>query len=81
MYNIIEIIEKDEFDIPYKSYFKNIFVDSYGNIKFDFTENPLHAQKFSMIENMDSKDSIVKLIKNIEKTNSVSVKTLEVIVK
>ena len=81
MYKIIEIIDDDEFGIPYESYFKNIFVDNYGNIKFDFTENPLQAQKFSMIESMDSKDSIVKLIKNIEKTNSVSVKTLEITVK
>lgn len=81
MYKIIGIIDDDEFGIPYESYFRNIFVDNYGNIKFDFTEDPLQAQKFSMIESMDSRESIVKLIKNVEKTNSVSVKTLEITVK
>lgn len=78
---IIEIIKEDEFDIPYKSYFRDIFVDNYGNIKFAFTEDPLQAQKFSMIESMDSRESIVKFIKNIEKTNLVFIKTLEITVK
>jgi hypothetical protein len=41
----------------------------------------LSAQKFAIVENQDSRKSIVKLIKDVLKPKSVSVKTLEVTIK
>lgn len=81
MYNIIEIIDDDEFGMPCKYYFQSISVSDHGNINICVTENPLSAQKFSIVENQDSRQSIFKLIKDVLKPKSVSVKTLEVNVK
>ena len=81
MYNIIEIIDDDDFGYPCSYYFKGVSVTEYGNINILVTENPLFAQKFAIVENQDSRKSIVKLIKDVLKPKSVSVKTLEVTVK
>lgn len=81
MYNIIEIIDDDDFGYPCNYYFQDVSVTEYGNINILVTENPLSAQKFVIVENQDSRKSIVKLIKDVLKPKSVSVKTLEVTVK
>ena len=81
MYNIIEIIDDDEFGMPCKYYFQSISVSDHGNINICVTENPLSAQKFAIVENQDSRQSIFKLIKDVLKPKSASVKTLQVTVK
>lgn len=81
MYNIIEIIDDDDFGYPCSYYFQSISVSEFGNINILVTENPLSAQKFAFVDNQDSRKSIVKLIKDVLKPKSVSVKTLEVTVK
>lgn len=81
MYNIIEIIDDDDFGYPCEYYFQSISVSEFGNINICVTENPLSAQKFAFVDNQDSKSSIVKVIKDVLKPKSVSVKTLEVTVK
>ena len=81
MYNIIEIIDDDDFGYPCEYYFQSISVSDHGNINICVTENPLSAQKFAIVENKDSRKSIFKLIKDVLKPKSVSVKTLEVTVK
>lgn len=81
MYNIIEIIDDDDFGYPCSYYFQGVSVTEYGNINILVTENPLSAQKFAIVENQDSRKSIVKLIKDVLNPKSVSVKTLEVTVK
>ena len=81
MYKIIEIIKDDDLGYPCKYYFQGVSVTEYGNININVTENPLSAQKFSIVENLDSKKSIFKIIKDVLKPKSVSVKTLEVVVK
>lgn len=81
MYNIIEIIDDDEYGYPCNYYFQGISVSEFGNVNISVTENPLSAQKFAFVESLDSKKSIVKLIKDVLKPKSVSVKTLEVTVK
>jgi len=81
MYNIIEIIDDDDFGYPCSYYFQGISVTEFGNINILVTENPLSAQKFSFVDSLDSKESIFKLIKDVLKPKSVSVKTLEVTVK
>ena len=45
MYNIIEIIDDDEFGYPCEYYFQSISVSDHGNINICVTENPLSAQK------------------------------------
>jgi len=81
MYNIIEIIDDDDFGYPCSYYFQGVSVSEFGNINILVTNNPLSAQKFVFVESMDSKKSIFKLIKDVLNPKSVSVKTLEVIVK
>lgn len=81
MYKIIEIIKDDDLGYPCKFYFQDVSVTEYGNININVIENPLSAQKFSIVENLDSKKSIFKIIKDVLKPKSVSVKTLEVVVK
>lgn len=81
MYNIIEIINDDDFGYHCSCYFQGVSVTEYGNINILVTENPLSAQKFAIVENQDSRKSIVKLIKDVLNPKSVSVKTLEVTVK
>jgi len=81
MYNIIEIVDDDDYGYPCKYYFQGISVTEFGNIDILVTDNPLSAQKFAIVENLDSKKSIFRLIKDVLKPKSVSVKTLEVTVK
>lgn len=81
MYNIIEIIDDDDFGYPCHYYFQGVSVTEYGNIDILVTENPLSAQKFAIVESLNSKKSIFKIIKDVLKPKSVSVKTLEVTVK
>jgi hypothetical protein len=81
MYKIIEIIDDDDLGYPCKFYFQGVSVTEYGNININVTENPLSAQKFSIVENLYSKKSIFKIIKDVLKPKSVSVKTLEVVLK
>lgn len=81
MYNIIEIVDDDDFGYPCKYYFQGVSVTEYGNINIIVTEDPLSAQKFAIVENLDSRKSIFKIIKDVLKPKSVSVKTLEVVVK
>lgn len=81
MYNIIEIIDDDDYGYPCNYYFQGVSVSEFGNINILVTENPLSAQKFAFVDNQDSRQSIVKLIKDVLKPKSVSVKTLEVTVK
>jgi len=81
MYNIIEIIDDDDFGYPCEYYFQGVSISEFGNINILVTENPLSAQKFAFVESLDSKESIFKLIKDVLKPKSISVKTLEVTVK
>lgn len=81
MYKIIEIIDDDDLGYPCKDYFQGVSVSEFGNINILVTKNPLSAQKFAFVENLDSKNSILKIIKDVLKPKSVSVKTLEVVVK
>lgn len=81
MYNIIEIIDDDDYGYPCNYYFQGVSVTEFGNINILVTENPLSAQKFAFVESLDSKESIFKLIKDVLKPKSISVKTLEVTVK
>ena len=68
-------------DILANIFFQSISASEFGNVNICVTENPLSAQKFAFVDNQDSRKSIVKLIKDILKPKSVSVKTLEVTVK
>ena len=81
MHKIIEIIDDDDLGYPCSYYFQGVSITEYGNINILVTENPLSAQKFAIVENQDSRKSIVKLIKDVLKSKSVSVKTIEVTVK
>lgn len=81
MYNIIEIVDDDDYGYPCSYYFQGVSVTEYGNINILVTDNPLSAQKFAIVENLDSKKSIFRLIKDVLKPKSISVKTLEVTVK
>ena len=73
--------ERLTFSLSLNSYRNEKSVSDHGNINICVTEDPLSAQKFAIVENKDSRKSIFKLIKDVLKPKSVSVKTLEVTVK
>lgn len=70
---IIEIKTRDNEDYEVKEYFKNVYVDSFGIVRVNTTENPLNAQFFSTIE-MENNNSIVKIVKNVMRNASIKVK-------
>ena len=72
---IIEIVIVDEEKYQVKNYFKSIFVDDYGTVKISTTTNPLEARMFTIIDEK-AKSSIVNIIKNQLKYNSVQIKSL-----
>ena len=73
---IIEIVYFDNLGYRETRYFKGLYIDDYGIVKIETTQNPLEAKAFSIIG--DSKSSIINVIKNSMKAETVKIKKLNV---
>lgn len=73
---VIELITHDTEGCECKEYFKDVYADDFGIVRFVTTENPLAAKMFATVE-PENRNSILKVIRNVCNEARIEVKELE----